>query len=214
MSTVDPQIAAEVTDTLQRHGAHIHTGMTVTRVERDGQHLLVHARPPDGGDGRSWHTQTVLVVTGVRPDTDLAASAGISLGTRDAIAVDRGIRTDAPDVYAAGDCVHAYHRLLDQHVYLPLGSTAHKQGRVAGINATGGDTLFAGSLGTQVVRAFDRVVAATGLRETHARQADYHLLVIDHTADDHKAYYPGAAPPHCGCGSSATSTPGSCWARN
>jgi NADPH-dependent 2,4-dienoyl-CoA reductase/sulfur reductase-like enzyme len=104
------------------------------------------------------------------------------------------MRTNAPDVYAAGDCVHTYHRLLDDYAYLPLGSTAHKQGRVAGINATGGDTLFAGSLGTQVVRVFDRVIAATGLREAHARQAGYHPLVIDHAADDHKAYYPGATP--------------------
>jgi NADPH-dependent 2,4-dienoyl-CoA reductase/sulfur reductase-like enzyme len=93
------------------------------------------------------------------------------------------MRTDAPDVYAARDCVHTYHRLLDQHVYLPLGSTAHKQGRVAGINAIGGDTLFAGSLGTQVVRVFDRVIAATGLRETQARQVGYHPLAIDYTAE-------------------------------
>jgi len=90
----------------------------------------------------------VLVVTGVRPDTGLAATAGAALGLRGAIAVDRRMRTSLPDIYAAGDCVHTYHRLLDQYVYLPLGSAAHKQGRVAGINAVGGNTVFAGSLGT------------------------------------------------------------------
>jgi NADPH-dependent 2,4-dienoyl-CoA reductase/sulfur reductase-like enzyme len=152
----------------------------------------VHAKT--GERSRSWQASTVLVVTGVRPDTELAAAAGLTLGIRGTIAVDRGMRTTAADVYAAGDCVRTYHRLLDRHVYLPLGSTAHKQGRVAGVNATGGDTVFAGSLGTQVVRVFDRVIAATGLREAQAREAGFDPLVADRTADDHKAYYPGATP--------------------
>jgi NADPH-dependent 2,4-dienoyl-CoA reductase/sulfur reductase-like enzyme len=104
------------------------------------------------------------------------------------------MRTSLPDVYAAGDCVHTYHRLLDEHVYLPLGSTAHKQGRVAGINAVGGNAVFAGSLGTQAVKVFDLVAASTGLRDTTARQAGYDPVTVATTADDHKAYYPGATP--------------------
>jgi NADPH-dependent 2,4-dienoyl-CoA reductase/sulfur reductase-like enzyme len=192
MSTVDAEVGGEVADTLHTNGVQVHTATAVTAIERDWRGLHVHATT--GDRARSWQASTVLVVTGVRPDTELAASAGLTLGVRGAIAVDRGMRTNAPDVYAAGDCVHTYHRLLDQHVYLPLGSTAHKQGRVAGVNATGGDALFAGSLGTQVVRVFDLVIAATGLREAQARQAGYDPVVADRTADDHKAYYPGATP--------------------
>ena len=77
-----------------------------------------------------------LVVVGVRPDTELAASAGAKLGLRSAIEVDPSMRTNLPDVFAAGDCVVTHHRLLGQ-AYLPLGTTAHKQGRVAGENASG-----------------------------------------------------------------------------
>ncbi len=194
MSTVDSEIAGEVRDTLEANDVAVHTGTAVTAIERHTQGLTMHAQPTNGGTARSWQAGTVLAVTGVRPDTGLAASAGVTMGERGAIAVDRGMRTNLPDVYAAGDCVHTYHRLLDQHVYLPLGSTAHKQGRVAGVNAAGGDTVFAGSLGTQVVRVFDRVIAATGLREVHARQAGFDPLVAERTADDHKAYYPGATP--------------------
>ena len=73
----------------------------------------------------------VLVVVGVRPETTLAAEAGAALGVRGAIAVDEGMRTSLPDVFAAGDCVITHHRLLGE-TYLPLGTTAHKQGRVAG----------------------------------------------------------------------------------
>ena len=189
MSTVDAEIADEVHDTLAANDVAVHSGTAVTTIERHVQGLTVHAQPTTGGTASSWQAGTVLVLTGVRPDTGLAASSGVTLGERGAIAVDRGMRTNLPDVYAAGDCVRTYHRLLDRHVYLPLGSTAHKQGRVAGVNATGGDTTFAGSLGTQVVRVFDRVIAATGLRETHARQAGYDPLVAERAADDHKAYY-------------------------
>ena len=98
----------------------------------------------------------VLVVVGVRPDTELAASAGADLGIAGRIAVDRGMRTNLPHVFAAGDCVVTHHRLLGE-TYLPLGTTAHKQGRVAGENALGGSREFAGSLGTQVVKIFDMV---------------------------------------------------------
>jgi len=151
------------------------------------------SRRTEGGD---HHGDIVLVVTGVRPDSALAADAGVSLGARCAIAVDRGMRTNLPDVYAAGDCVHTYHRLLEQPVYLPLGSTAHKQGRVAGANAVGGNAVFAGSLGTQTVKVFDLVVASTGLRKDTARHAGFDAVTVPTTADDHKAYYPGATPIH------------------
>ena len=84
-----------------------------------------------------------------------------------AIVVDRHMRTNLPHVFAAGDCVVTHHRLLGE-TYLPLGTTAHKQGRVAGENALGGDREFAGSLGTQVVKVFDHAVARTGLRDHEA----------------------------------------------
>ena len=189
MSTVDPEIGDEVAETLRRHDVTVHTATAVTAITRNPRGLTIHAH-----HGNSWDADLVLVVTGVRPNTTLAATAGLTLGVRDTITVDRGMRTTIPDVYAAGDCVHTYHRLLDQHMYLPLGSTAHKQGRIAGINATGGAATFAGSLGTQVVRVFDRVIAATGLRETQATQTGFDPVTVEHVADDHKAYYPGATP--------------------
>ena len=133
----------------------------------------------------------VLVVVGVRPETTLAADAGAALGVKGAIAVDPGMRTDLPDVFAAGDCVITHHRLLGE-TYLPLGTTAHKQGRVAGENALGGNRQFAGSLGTQVVKIFDQAAARTGLRDHEAAAAGFNPVTIETAADDHKAYYPGS----------------------
>jgi NADPH-dependent 2,4-dienoyl-CoA reductase/sulfur reductase-like enzyme len=103
------------------------------------------------------------------------------------------MRTNLPDVFAAGDCAVTYHQLLGQS-YLPLGTTAHKQGRVAAENALGGSRRFAGSLGTQVVKVFDLVAARTGLRDHEAHAAGFAPLTVASQADDHKAYYPGSHP--------------------
>lgn len=103
------------------------------------------------------------------------------------------MRTGLPDVFAAGDGVITHHRLLGE-TYLPLGTTAHKQGRVAGENALGGTARFAGSVGTQVVKVFDLVASRTGLRHHEASAAGYSPLTTQSAADDHKRYYPGAQP--------------------
>ena len=135
----------------------------------------------------------MLVVVGVRPNTSLLSQAGASTGAGGAVVVDEQMRTGLPHVWAAGDGVVTHHRLLGV-TYLPLGTTSHKQGRVAGENAIGGNARFAGSLGTQVVKVFDLVAARTGLRDHEAIAAGHAPLSGTAIADDHKAYYPGAKP--------------------
>jgi NADPH-dependent 2,4-dienoyl-CoA reductase/sulfur reductase-like enzyme len=193
LPTVDPGLGALVHAQLVDHGVEVLTGTTVRSITRekggDKGRLLVTATRTDGQE-RSRAVDMVLVVVGVRPDTELAASAGVALGQRGAIVVDRHMRTNLPHVFAAGDCVVTHHRLLGT-AYLPLGTTAHKQGRIAGENAVGGDREFAGSLGTQVVKIFDYVAARTGLRDHEAGPSGYDPLTVEAEADDHKAYYPG-----------------------
>ncbi|SRR5579883_1240668 len=88
--------------------------------------------------------------------------------------------------------VWTWHRLLGASTYLPLGTTSHKQGRVAGENVTGGLREFQGSLGTQVVKVFDLAIARTGVRDDEARQAGFQPFTVESRHFDHKAYYPGA----------------------
>jgi len=194
LPTVDPQLGALVHAELAGHGVEVLAGTTVQAITRaaPGQagRLQVLATAADG-TAVTRAADMVLVVAGVRPETTLAAEAGATLGVKGAIAVDTGMRTGLPDVFAAGDCVVTHHRLLGV-TYLPLGTTAHKQGRVAGENALGGNRQFAGSLGTQVVKIFDQAAARTGLRDHEAAPAGYDPVTIESQADDHKAYYPGA----------------------
>jgi NADPH-dependent 2,4-dienoyl-CoA reductase/sulfur reductase-like enzyme len=194
LPTVDPELGALVHAELAKREVKVLTGTTVQTV----------SKAPTGQDGRLEVTavtaagepvtcaaDVVLVVVGVRPDTELAVSAGANRGPRGAIAVDRTMRTGLPNIFAAGDCVTTYHRLLSE-TYLPLGTTAHKQGRVSGENACGGHREFAGSLGTQVVKIFGQAAARTGLRDHEAKTAGFDPITVGSEADDHKAYYPGS----------------------
>jgi NADPH-dependent 2,4-dienoyl-CoA reductase/sulfur reductase-like enzyme len=194
LPTVDPALGALVHAELAAHGVEVLAGASVRRIGKADSgkagRLCVDAA---GGDGttRTVFADMVLVSTGVRPDTTLAGSAGASTGYRGAIAVDRTMRTNLPDTLAAGDCVVTHHRLLGE-TYLPLGTTAHKQGRVAGENAVGGERQFVGSLGTQVVKIFDMAAARTGLRDEEAAAAGFDPVTVTAETDDHKAYYPGS----------------------
>jgi NADPH-dependent 2,4-dienoyl-CoA reductase/sulfur reductase-like enzyme len=189
LPTLDPEGSALVAEELRRHGVEVVTGTAVQEIAaRNGRLIL------SGDRGFCREPGVVLVVAGVRPDVGLAEAAGARLGAKGALAVDRHMRTNLPDVFAAGDCVQTHHQMLAEPVYLPLGTTAHKQGRVAGENALGGDRQFAGSVGTQVVKVFELAAARTGLRDLEALAGGYDPLTVGTTADDHKRYYPGAQP--------------------
>ncbi|HEY2126096.1 MAG TPA: FAD-dependent oxidoreductase [Streptosporangiaceae bacterium] len=194
LPTVDPQLGALVHAELAARGVEVLTGTTVQAISKAppgaAGRLQVQATAADGSTV-TRAADMMLVVVGVRPETTLAADAGAALGVKGAIAVDPGMHTNLPDVFAAGDCVITHHRLLGE-TYLPLGTTAHKQGRVAGENALGGHREFAGSLGTQVVKIFDQAAARTGLRDHEAQAAGFDTVTVGSQADDHKAYYPGS----------------------
>ena len=198
LPTVDPGLGARVRAELERHGVDVLTGTAVTRIRQadsgSAGRFIVEAVAVDGA-AVSRSVDLVLVVVGVRPNSELAAAAGATLSPTGAITVDRQMRTNLPDVFAAGDCVVTHHRLPGDS-YLPLGTTAHKQGRIAGENALGGTREFAGSLGTQVVKIFDQAAARTGLRDHEAVTAGFEPLTVESEADDHKAYYPGSHRIH------------------
>jgi NADPH-dependent 2,4-dienoyl-CoA reductase/sulfur reductase-like enzyme len=191
LRTIDPPLQRLVRAELQRNGVEVIDGIEPGAVEsRDGK-LVLRCSPRE-----SLEADLVLLATGAMPESSLARAAGLETGIRGAIRVGRGMETGVEGIWAAGDCAETWHALLLRPVYLPLGTTAHKQGRVAGENAAGGAAEFAGSLGTQVVKIFELVVARTGLKESEALAEGFEPLTIQIETPDHKAYYPGATPLH------------------
>jgi NADPH-dependent 2,4-dienoyl-CoA reductase/sulfur reductase-like enzyme len=133
---------------------------------------------------------------GAKPNVELAHAAGVALGPTGAIATNAAMRTNLPGVFAAGDCAEALHLVTGRPAYIPLGSTANKQGRVAGENAAGGGAVFGGIVGTMVVRCFDLAVATTGLTATAAREAGFRVEETTIQAKDISHYFPGAEDIH------------------
>jgi NADPH-dependent 2,4-dienoyl-CoA reductase/sulfur reductase-like enzyme len=192
MPTVDSDLASRIAEEIKGHGGHLVLDTNVHEIAPcRGGRLCVRG---DGGFERA--ADVVLVVVGVRPNAALGAAAGAAIGSHGALAVDRRMATSLPEVWAAGDCAETYHAMLGRPAYLPLGTTAHKQGRTAGENAVGGDRVFGGSVGTQVVKVFDLAVGRTGLRDHEAAGAGFEPLTVASVAQDHVAYYPGAHPLH------------------
>jgi NADPH-dependent 2,4-dienoyl-CoA reductase/sulfur reductase-like enzyme len=187
LTTVDQEFGHLVQFELERNGVAVNTGIAVGKIGKTGRGLMVC-----GSKGFSATTDMVLVAVGARPESKLAQATGIELGMKNAIKVNHRMQTNLPGIYAAGDCVETWHKLLQKYTYLPLGSTAHKQGRVAGENMSGGEREFQGTLGTQAVKIFNLVAAGTGLRDKSAREAGFDPLTVEIVAYDHKVYYPEA----------------------
>lgn len=187
MTTIDPDLGKVVAAELRRRGVDVVTGQAISSIAQDKDRLVLN-----GPGNFRCAADMVLVAAGARPETTLAQSLGATLGFRGAIRVDRRMQSGVPDIYAAGDCAETFHRITRSNVYLPLGTTAHKQGRIAGENAVGGHREYEGTLGTQSVRVFDLVIARTGFHDRDARAAGFEPRSVDIETWDHKAYYPGA----------------------
>ena len=134
----------------------------------------------------------VVLGTGVRPNSDLAAAAGLRLGVRDSITVDRRQQTSEEGVWAAGDCCGSHHLVSGLPTYLALGTVANKQGRVAGINISGGYATFAGVVGTAVTKLCATEVGRTGLNEAEAAAAGFVTRSATVSATTVAGYMPGA----------------------
>ena len=185
LSTVETDLAASVHDALTNNGVTVLTDETISEIQAtEAGYQLIGSKTDDAFD-------FVLVVVGVRPNSELLVNAGATVTEQNAVVVDDQMRTNLPDVYAAGDLVQTKHRLLGE-TYLPLGTTAHKQGRVAGANIVGRESHFAGIIGSQVLRAFDVIVARTGLLPNEATAAGFMPITTTAVVDDHKGYFPGA----------------------
>jgi NADPH-dependent 2,4-dienoyl-CoA reductase/sulfur reductase-like enzyme len=156
----DAAIADLVRGELSDHDVEVETDLELAAIERS--HSASAALDVHTNRG-NFAADLVLVAVGVRPNVALAKQAGVRLGQTGAIAVDDHQRTNLPGVWAAGDCAEARHVVSGQQVWIPLGPTANKQGKVAGANAAGGGERFAGVAGTGIFKVFELQVARTGL---------------------------------------------------
>lgn len=191
MQSLDPEMGGLVADAMRDLGIDVRLGETVERFEVDGG--AVRAVVTEDG---TYDADLVVLGIGTRPNVDLARASGITVGPSGGITTDDHQRTSADGVFAAGDCVETRHRITGDPVAIALGTYANKMGRVAGINATGGDATFPGVLGTAVTKVCEVEVARTGLSERAARDAGIDAFPTQIEATSRAGYYPGTQPIH------------------
>lgn len=142
-------------------------------------------------DKRVIPAQLVIVAVGVRPNVELAREAGLVIGPSGCIAVNEYLQTSDDAIYAGGDCVENTHRVSGAKVFVPMGSTANKHGRVIADNICGARKQYPGVLGTAACRFFGQEAGATGLNELTARQAGIDFASVVVPGSDRLGYMPG-----------------------
>ncbi|MGZ4614794.1 MAG: FAD-dependent oxidoreductase [Actinomycetes bacterium] len=190
MSTLDPDMGRLVHEAMTDMGIAVRTDSAVQRFDVTGGRVsgVVVA-------GETIPADVVILGTGVRPNTALAAAAGLPLGESGGLRVDRRMAVVGHDrVWAGGDCVETWNRVSLRWGHVPLGTHANKHGRVIGENVSGGYATFPGIVGTAVSKVCDLEIARTGLREREARAAGLRFVTTTITANTRAGYFPGAGP--------------------
>jgi NADPH-dependent 2,4-dienoyl-CoA reductase/sulfur reductase-like enzyme len=183
-----PEVSERVEEHLKENGVNVCTGAKVEAFT--GEERIRGVR----FDDEELESDLAIVGVGIEPRVELAEDAGVEVGPTGAIRVDPHMKTNLPDVWAAGDCVETINLVSGKPAWIPLGDTANQMGRVAGTNAaTGMDTLeFPGVLGTGIFKVFDLGVGKTGLSEAEAQEAGFEVVSAAVETSDRASYYPGA----------------------
>lgn len=184
-----PELAGTVRTTLEKNGVAIHTGFALEHIADADGRLRVTA---DGGGELT--ADMVLVAAGVRPNSDLAADAGLILGPARSIAIDGRTRTSDPAIRAAGDCADAFHVVTGQRTWIPLALRANRAGWAAADDVCGKIVALQGVVGSAVFKVFDLAVARTGLTAAEATGAGFEPAVVTIQTASRAHAHPGASP--------------------
>lgn len=186
LTLFDEDFAGVLHQYLEKKGVRIFTSEGIQTL-RGKEGKVTHVQTV----AREIETDVVLMSLGIRPHVELAKQAGLKIGETGAIWVNEKMETSAEGIFAAGDCAETTHLLTGKKVWIPLGSTANKQGRVVGVNVCGGNAVFPGVMGTTVFKTFDFNVAKTGLNMRESEKEGFHPVQAIVRGYDRAHYYPG-----------------------
>jgi NADPH-dependent 2,4-dienoyl-CoA reductase/sulfur reductase-like enzyme len=193
MTTLDPDMGSLITEAMTGMGITYRGGQPVQAIEASGggraSAVVTHL-----GD---YPADIVILGLGVRPNTELAAAAGLPLGERGGLLTDDRMQVlDHPGIWAGGDCVEVVDRITGRRMHVPLGTHANKHGRVIGANVAGGDLRFPGVVGTAVSKICELEIARVGLREQEARDLGLEVVSTTIRATTKAHYATGSGPIH------------------
>lgn len=185
---LDADMVHHVHEQAIQHDVAVYLDTAVTGFKGDAQ---VEAVVTNKGEVEA---DLVIVAVGVKPSTDFLADTAILRLKNGAIVVDPHMATSVENIYAAGDCATHFNCIKQSADYVPLGTTANKQGRIAGLSMAGKFVRFKGITGTSILKFFDLAIATTGLNEVSAQQFNRSYHVYELTANHIAGYYPEPKP--------------------
>ncbi|MFA7232252.1 MAG: FAD-dependent oxidoreductase, partial [Victivallaceae bacterium] len=193
----DPEMSGMLEDELAEKGVELRLNNAVTEISRkrdaadhhENKNLTVVLR-----DGTKISTEMVVMSVGIRPNSELAAGAGLALGERHGIKVDAQLCTSNPDIYAVGDVIEVNDLVMNRPAMIPLAGPANRQGRIAADNMFGAAKEYQGSIGTAICKVFDLAAASVGSSERNLKKAGKDYLKTYIIPSSHASYYPGAEP--------------------
>lgn len=184
---LDADMALLVEKHLREKGVHLLTGAKVERFEGNDQGQLARVATSRG----TVPADLALLAIGMRPNVELAKKAGLLIGASGGIAVNQYMQTSDQNIYAAGDCAEKNCLMRGTSCFLPLGSVANKEGRVAGSNVVGHTSRFPGVAGSTALKVFDWNIGRAGLSVEQARALGLDVVAMTVPGDDKPHYYPG-----------------------
>jgi len=186
MDTLDPDMGHLVSEALRGGGVTLYLEETLAGFETKGGKVTGVVT-----DRRTLPFDIVILGLGVRPNTALAAAAGVHLGEKEAIRVNGRMQTETPGIWAAGDCAESFHLVSLRPFHIALGTVANRHGRVAGINLGGGYATFPGVVGTAVTKICDVEIARISLQEKELRKLGIQWVSAVIKSRTRAGYYPG-----------------------
>lgn len=191
LGPLDQEMARIAEGHLQRHGVQLKLNDGVAgfkQTENGALEVLTQS-------GKAYPADIAILAIGVRPDTQLAKLAGLTIGERGGISVDDQMRTSNPDIFAVGDVVEIKDFMTGADSLIALAGPANRQGRIAADVIAGRDSHYRGTQGTSVIGLFGGTVAWTGVSEKMLKRLDdddYEKVYL--YPNSHAGYYPGARP--------------------
>jgi len=191
LAMVDPDMAEIVEEHCRGQGLEILTSTAAQEIVGDTVPRTVRVVNRNSQQSREVPADAVVVSTGVRPVTELAQKMGVEIGLTRGIKTDERMMTNIADVYACGDCAENVEFITRKPMSMGLGTIAVRQGRVAGINAAGGDEKFPGIVGAKVTKIFGLEIASTGLSEELAKRFEIEVVKGSIKGSTKPPYYVG-----------------------
>ncbi len=185
LTLFDEDVANILRQYLSRKTTEIYTSEGIKALKGEGGRVVRIQTV-----SQEMEADAVLMSLGIRPEVELARRAGLRIGETGAIWVNEKMETSVEGIYAAGDCAETTHLVTGKRVWIPLGSTANKQGRVVGENVCGGNAVFPGVMGTAIFKCFEWNVAKTGLSMREAEREGFQPVQAIVRGYDRAHYYP------------------------